>query len=106
MYAAAGLHALAVARQYAARGDGTIVRMALKRGAQVILWDDLEVRASRQQGHTADLPPNIARSLYNDAGRLAAYLGYDAVRTVDFPDVDDYAVLNRTALRVQREIVR
>jgi hypothetical protein len=37
---------------------------------------------------------------------MAAYLGYDAVHIVDFPDVDDYAVLNRTALRVQREILR
>jgi vacuolar-type H+-ATPase subunit H len=40
---------------------------------------------------------------YDDIGRLAAYLGYDAVHAAD---VDYYAILNRTAVRVQAEDLR
>ena len=40
---------------------------------------------------------------YDDIGRLAAYLGYDVIHAAD-PDF--YVVLNRTAVRVQREDLR
>ena len=42
-------------------------------------------------------------TLYDDIGRYAAYLGFDAVRV---RDREYYIVLNRTALRVQREDLR
>ena len=106
MYAAAGPHALTVARQYSAVGDGTVIRMALKRGARIIAWRDLERQAATELRRAAAVPPEVAHSLYNDAGRLAAYLGYDAVHVVEFPDIDDYVVFNRTALRVQKENIR
>ena len=106
MYTAAGPHALVIARQYAAGGDGTVVRLALKRGARVIAWDDLEQREAVDLSRLGNVPPAVARVLYNDLGGLAAYLGYDAVHIVDFPDIDYYVVLNRTALRVQKENLR
>jgi hypothetical protein len=99
-YAAAGPHALEVARGYA-RG-GVVIRMTLKQGARVRSWRELEaLEAAELREHS--MPSDLIRVLYNDFGRLAAYLGYDAVHIVDFPEVDNYVVLNRTALRVQQE---
>jgi hypothetical protein len=46
---------------------------------------------------------DIAHIQYDDVGRYAAYLGYDAVR---IPEFDYFLVLNRTAVRVQREDLR
>jgi hypothetical protein len=106
MYTATGPYALAVARQYAAVGDGTVVRMSLKRGARVIAWRDLEVLEVVERERLTAVPPEIVRTMYNEFGRLAAYLGYDAVRIVEYPDADYYVVLNRTAIRVQKENVR
>lgn len=103
VYAAAGPHALAVARAYAARGDGTIVRMTLKHGARVIDWRDVEQSSAPQYRTMVTVPPDVARALYNEPGPLSAYLGFDAVHVVDYPETDHYVVLNRTALRVQRE---
>jgi hypothetical protein len=37
---------------------------------------------------------------YDDIGRCAAYLGYDVVHIAEF---NYYLLLNRTAVRVQRE---
>lgn len=105
MYTAAGPHALVVARQYASLGDGTVVRMALKAEARLVRWHELEARVSALQ-HSAELPGDVASMLYHDPGMFAAYLGYDAVHIVDFPDVDNYVVVNRTALRVQKEDTR
>jgi hypothetical protein len=105
IYTAAGPHALAVARQYAAVGDGTVVRMTLKGGARILPWHDLEAWVTNFQRSPA-VPPDLARSWYNDPSRLAVYLGYDAVHVVEFPDVDTYVVLNRTALRIQKENMR
>ncbi|MGE3600001.1 MAG: hypothetical protein AB7N70_31115 [Dehalococcoidia bacterium] len=106
MYAAAGPHALAVARHYAALGDGTVIRMTLKRGTRVVRWHDLEMRAAAELSMMTSMPLDVARSLYNDHSRLAVYLGYDAVHIVDFPDIDHYVLLNRTALRVQEGDMR
>jgi hypothetical protein len=106
MYAAAGPHALAVARHYAALGDGTLVRMTLKRDARVVTWRDLEMTEAAEIQRTAHVPQGIAPILYNDLGVFAAYVGYDAIHIVEFPDVDHYVVLNRTALRIQRENMR
>jgi hypothetical protein len=49
MYAAAGPHALAIARQYAGSG-GTIIRMTLKRQARVIRWAEVEARTGTAVG--------------------------------------------------------
>ncbi|MGH2585020.1 MAG: hypothetical protein ACRDJE_08905 [Dehalococcoidia bacterium] len=106
MYAAAGPSALAVARSYAARGDGTVVRMTLRRGARVTSWRDVERQSALEYRTMVPVPPEVARTLYNDPGRLIAYLGFDAVHVVDFPETDHYMVLNRTALRVQWEDAR
>jgi hypothetical protein len=105
MYCAAGPHALAVARRYATGGTGVVIRMTLKRGAHVIGWHELERLESIEIDQIME-QSGATRILYNDFARFAAYLGYDAVHIVEFPDVDQYVVLNRTALRVQREDIR
>jgi hypothetical protein len=106
MYTAAGPHGLVIARQYAAIGDGTVIRMTLKRAARIVQWPELEKREAVELDRADSMPADIARTVYNDLARLATYLGYDAIHIVDFPEVDYYVVLNRTALRVQRENVR
>jgi hypothetical protein len=102
LFAAAGRDALPVAREYAARGDGTIIRMTLKREARIIDAPELEATA-RSDYQSVDRRAELVWLLYTQLGAYAAYLGYDAVHIVDFPDTDYYVVLNRTALRVQRE---
>jgi hypothetical protein len=102
LFAAAGRAALAIAREYAARGDGTVIRMTLKRGARVIDAAVLEAEA-RADSHSVGGRAELAYLLYTQLGAYAAYRGFDAVHIVDFPDTDHYVVLNRTALRVQRE---
>jgi hypothetical protein len=106
MYTAAGPHALVIARQYAAFGDGTVIRMSLKRAARVVQWRELEMQEAVALEGTVAMSADIARAVYNELARLAAFLGYDAIHIVEFPEVDYYVVLNRTALRVQRENVR
>jgi hypothetical protein len=129
--AAAGPRALAIAREYA--GGGVILRLMLKAGAQVADFEELdgfayhrrgealaeieaaeerEIAAARAAGrlgtaeeirsrHHAGRP--LVHAQYDDIGRLATYLGYDAVHAAD-PDF--YAVLDRTAVRVQLEDLR
>jgi hypothetical protein len=98
MYCAAGPQALAVARRHASGGSGVIVRMTLKRGARIVNWHELErlevTGIDQMVGRSGG-----ARLLYNDFDRVAAFLGYDAVHIVDFPDIDQFVVLDRTALR-------
>jgi len=105
LYTAAGPSGLAVARYYAGIGDGTVIRLTLKRDARVIDADELEAKARSDYQPGAELRERRF-PLYTELGPYAAYLGYDAVHVVEFPDVDQYVVLNRTALRVQRENTR
>ena len=105
LYAAAGQQALAVAREYARRGEGTVIRMTLKQDARIIGADQLEAAAHDDYQSIGGRPEHHSL-LYTELGAYAAYLGYDAVHIVDVPDVDQYVVLNRTALRVQRENMR
>lgn len=135
MYAASGGTGFAVARQYAAGGDGAVIRMSVKPGARIVDVEVLEAQAQavfdatvqalrteqvtaisaaqRRNGDEAARRERAAyeqrmagtRALYTDLGRYAAYMGYDAVREPDDVDVY-YVVLNRTALRVQRENMR
>lgn len=105
LYTAAGPNALAIARYYAGRGDGTVIRLTLKRGARVIDADDLEARARLNHRPGAELSEHRFL-LYTELGPFAAYIGCDAVHIVEYPDIDQYVVLNRTALRVQRENTR
>ncbi|MGH2586408.1 MAG: hypothetical protein ACRDJE_15955 [Dehalococcoidia bacterium] len=105
LYTAAGPNALAVARYYAGRGDGTVVRLSLKQGARVIDADELEAKARSDHGHGAERSEHRSL-LYTELGLYAAYLGYDTVHIVEYPDIDQYVILNRTALRIQRENTR
>jgi hypothetical protein len=113
MYAVAGRSALVIARQYTGAGAGALARMSLKQGARVIDSMVLEERAlaaltSIRLRATVerDIRNEALLSLYNDYGRYAAYLGYDAIRVEGFDDEVLYVVLNRTALRIQREDMR
>jgi hypothetical protein len=109
MYAAAGPSALAVARHYAAHGDGTVIRMSLKAGARVVDGHEFEDRVAAEWQHAlrpGRIPSDALRVLYYSLSCSATYLGYDAVHVIEFPEVDQYIVLNRTALRVQKENIR
>jgi hypothetical protein len=109
MYAAAGPSALAVARHYAAHGDGTVIRMSLKAGARVVDGDEFEDRVAAEWQHAlrpGRIPSDALRVLYYSLSCYATYVGYDAVHVIEFPEVDQYIVLNRTALRVQKENIR
>lgn len=129
--ASAGPAALAVAREYAA--GGVILRLTLKREARVADFDPLGVLTQSERGdvlgrlaseeeraladaRTLGRDDEIARvraryasaraavsARYDDIGRLGAYLGYDAIHAA-VPDF--YAILNRSAVRVQRESLR
>jgi hypothetical protein len=136
MYAAAAPGGLDIARQHASTGDGTVIRMSLKRGARVLGNEEIEARATaelenaiRQLRFEQELAMQAARrqpdrsvfrsierdyerrieaarSLYDDYSRCAVYLGFDAIHVVSSPDIDYYVVLNRTAIRVQQENFR
>jgi hypothetical protein len=108
MYTVAGPHALVIARQYAETIDGTVIRLSLKRGARVIDSLDLESQSSAALAALRASDDHYAamQSLYNDYGRYAVYLGFDAIRIVEASDVEYYVILNRTATRVQQENVR
>jgi len=105
LFAASGRDALAVAREYGARGDGTVTRMTLKRGARIIDAAELEAEA-RSDSQSVGGRAELTYLLYTELGAYAAYRGFAAVHVVEFPDTDHYVILNRTALRVQRENLR
>jgi len=108
MSTVAGPHALVIARQYAASVDGAVIRMSLKRGARVIDSLDLERQSTVALAavRATDDHYETMRALYNDYGRYATYLGFDAIRIVEASDIDYYVILNRTAGRMQRENIR
>jgi hypothetical protein len=118
------------ARAFADGPDGVVVRMTLKRAARIGAGEPLEL-ASRaelrseleqlrsellvardeaiRQGNTEaarlaqvryDRGVAIAAGRLSNLGRYAAYLGYDALY---FERDRYYLILNRTAVRVQRE---
>lgn len=115
-----------MAREYAGP-EGDVMRMTLKKDAKVIgdseiynmrnkVREDLDrafdpVMDRYQAGkmgkeefvmalesHYADVTKLTQSPMWNDPGRVAAVLGYDAIR-VGLGDV--YIILNRTAVRVQ-----
>lgn len=136
MYAAARPHGLAVAREFAGGAGGVVLRMTLRSGARIIESRDLEarageelerhvwalraeqaaaIRAAARGGDQAALERIAsgydhrlasARLLYNHLGLYAAYLGYDAIHIAELPAPESYVILNRTAVRVQRENIR
>jgi hypothetical protein len=108
MYAASGVAALSIARTYASP-LGSIIRMSLKAGARVAdgrAFEDHVTAALRRAEVEGGQPLAVMRLIYNEVSSFAAYLGYDAIRIVEFPEVDNYVILNRSAIRVQREDVR
>jgi hypothetical protein len=76
--------------------DGVILRMSLKKGANVS--DETTLR-NLQLRHKAKAS-SAEKEVINDLGRFAATQGYDAYRTEGF-GMPTYVILNRTALRVQ-----
>ncbi|MGH2586406.1 MAG: hypothetical protein ACRDJE_15945 [Dehalococcoidia bacterium] len=108
MYAASGVDALSIARTYASP-LGAIIRMSLKVGAQVAdgrTFEDQVTAALRRAEVEGGQSLAVMRLIYNEVSSFAVYLGYDAIRIVEFPEVDNYAILNRSAIRVQRENIR
>jgi hypothetical protein len=131
MYAVGGGQALAIARGHA--GHGVILRMAVKRDARIVDYDVLQeaayraredaiariraagraaVRAALERGDEVEVQRLTAihdrlveaeHAKYDDVGRYAAYYGFDAVHVANR---DYYVILNRTAVRVQRENLR
>jgi hypothetical protein len=130
-YLVGGPHGLTRARSFGP--GGTILRLSLKNGARVADYDELQEDAYRgrehaiqrlrtaqaaaeaeavRQGDAAAMRQldqryhrlvEIEHAKYDDIGRYAAYLGFDAIVVAG----QDYCVLlNRTAVRVQRENLR
>lgn len=84
------------AEQYAG-ADGVVVRSGLAPEARVIDVDDLTRARLAALSALSDREAAALRVIASDPGRLAAALGYDAVR---FPD-GTLLVVNRTALIVE-----
>ncbi len=117
-YTASGRDGLAVARQFASVGDGTILRMVIKSDARIVLLEELESCTFRERerrlidlrewfahgGRTRyEALVNAAHAEYDDLGRYAAFAGYDVV---SIPDEEWHLIVNRTAVRVQKDNVR
>ncbi|MBI2760981.1 MAG: hypothetical protein HYX51_06100 [Chloroflexi bacterium] len=103
-YAVGGRHGLVLARGFA--GSGVVLRMALRHSARVADYETLEAAAyqSREQAvrrlrlsalATDESPEVISQqrhgsmveaihAQYDDIGRYAAYLGYDAIEVGGF----------------------
>jgi HK97 family phage portal protein len=106
-----------LASTYAER-DGTVLRMALRPGARVIDERSLAAKmhaALDELGERAASMPRDeylrARSLIEDPGRFAAASGYDAIVVgsmgpESMDTVTTWVVLNRTALTVQKEVLK
>jgi hypothetical protein len=129
IYAAGGPEGLAHAHDYALDEGGVVLRMTLKSGARTIDYEvAAQVRAAGQEalerlraertsavqqafrsgGRVAarrveaqyDERETETAAIHASVGRYAVYMGYDAVAD---RETGVYLVLNRTALRVQRE---
>jgi hypothetical protein len=92
IFAAIGPDARAHAAEYAQDAGSVLVRMTLKAAARLAELEELQRLLRVQAGRT--LPADMLEGL------LGCYLGYDGI--VD-PSEGVVLVLNRTALRVQRE---
>jgi hypothetical protein len=92
IYAAIGPDARSHAAEYAQEPGSVLIRMTVKTGARLVRVEEVEALLRRDVGRT--LPPGTR------AGIIAAYLAYDGI--VD-PHEGVMLVLNRTALRIQRE---
>lgn len=106
----------ATAEQFSAGSEGGLIRMALDPHAKIIDFHDLidEMDADRRITPTGE-PFTV--SVLSDPGRYAAAKGYDVVRVParqavmgdgsvyghGEPVVDQFVILNRTALIVQEE---
>lgn len=95
--------------------DGGLVRMAVDPKARVVDFQDLldEMEADQRVSPFGDDPFRL--SVLSDPGRYAAAKGYDVIRVSGpeyndgayYPDgevnADQYVILNRTVLMIQRE---
>ncbi|MDL5159420.1 hypothetical protein [Actinomycetospora termitidis] len=84
------------ARQYAGNG-GVVVRAVPLAGARLVGVEELLARRAQELATLTEREQRSLRVLTEDPGRLAAALGYDAVR---YPD-GTVLVVNRTALAVE-----
>lgn len=92
IFAAIGPDARTHAAEYAQDVGSVLVRMTFKAGARLVELVELQRLLRVQAGRT--LPADILQGL------LGGYLGYDGIVDLDEGVV---LVLNRTALRIQRE---
>lgn len=127
MYAVGGIEGLGRARHYS--GHGVVLRMTLKPGVRLAVHDDLleaayharenairRIRAEEEA--TRRLTTEVERrhskshydrlvetehAKYDDLGRYGAYLGFDGLH---IGEREYYVLLNRSAVRVQREDLR
>lgn len=85
-----------ISDDFASKGEGTALRMALKPGAKVATFKQISKKMD-QLDDDGDLHP----LLLEDEGRAATALGYDAYHKKYHDGGEVWVVLNRTALIVE-----
>ncbi len=91
-------------RHYSDGTPGSMMRAVLDPGASVISFDDLKALLRDYDRRMEDNDPRWP--VFNDPGRFAAALGYDAVRVPMSRGEggDQVLVLNRTALIIEEAV--
>jgi hypothetical protein len=109
IYAAGGPDGFHHAAAYAQDADGVVLRMTVRMGARIAALDELEAAARRERaaappgGRVSGASRAAAWARLARVGLYATHLGYDGVV---HHQAGVWLLVNRTALRIQREDLR